>query len=1345
MRPILESLKEFRALVVALDSTPTSRLTKEMQALKTGAISLTMDVEKALTGLPKILTQQVAAAASSAKTQMKEAGKVSAEAFADSAAMTMRAQRQRLQREYEQMVSMNAKFKPGVLENLKARGVDLGPNARGDAYSASLVSKSASTVDARTLLGLPARDEMKTTGAQIAAQLREGMVLESLRTKSASAVDPRMLLGLPGRDGMKTFGSQIAAQMREGVVSEGLRAKSASNIDPRTLLGLASDASNRSARSSMSAFMDAGLVPTQKMTSAQGALAESLRTTHSAARGLASGFNAMWLTWGQIGPLLAGAAISNAFVQAVKSGAQFEQSLAAIQFLGGESEQAVRSISEAALDLARNGPVGPLEIAAAFKTLSLAGLNAKEQLAAIKPVLNFSIAGEMDVNKAAESLAGISSAFGFDAKGFGAVGDVIAKSAAISMTSVESMTESFKQASTVAQLYGVTVQDVATSLVFLSQVGIKGTAAGTATRNMYNELMGSSKAARKVLQETLKIDVIDNATNSIKPLATILGDLSGALGKLDFKSQLAVLSKLGNERGLKALAADLAAFAKTAKDGGKDVATEFQRIQQLLNDAPGFAAEAAIGMGLTAQSQMKSVGATLQSSLIEAFQAMQPEILAVARTLREVFASDGFRTGLTEMISSIGSATRFLLEHIDVLKVVAAGYLLGKVASLAFAAGNALAAVSAGTLSAALSVAGVSAARASAGMALFSASMGPIALVITAATLAYLYFSDTTETASQKASKAVQEYSAATLEGYKKESARLQEQMDLRAQGIQGTYLAQIVEARATQTRLDNLYAEERAARSAETALLLVARARISGRIADTANPTAADVEALSRNDARILASQDREMTGSREEFKKREKISGARDTMLALAKKDSEQAAIAAKAARNATAGTGVYTPDSGGRGGGRGATAPFRDAKSGVDNVFEQYKIAAADSDRIAKAEEARLKFRYDMGLETFKTFEDEKDRIQKAHMQDRALMLTAEAAQAKEGMEKIKKAAETANRKKPGSVTDEAVQNNQEALRLKLTEANDGLKKLADEQARSDEASMLRKSKDIIATTQSAKEMVANAGLELDALRGQTAERMLLNGMLERDAAIEEGRQVARKKFLEEELKLSKAIREYRESGGDTEKLMQAEDTLANLRLAKPTYVNEAGKLKADEYDAKKLADTARELRGGIADAIMQGGAEGALSLRKVLEDTLIRKPLKIALEAAFDPMSQMLSSAASSVGSSLFSGVMGLFGARAGGGPVSEGNRYLVGENGPEIVEFGAAGKVHSNNESQRMAGAQQAGGTQMSISISPTIQIDARTDKAQIEAIVMGAMMQTQKSTFEELKKLGITR
>ena len=90
---------------------------------------------------------------------------------------------------------------------------------------------------------------------------------------------------------------------------------------------------------------------------------------------------------------------------------------------------------------------------------------------------------------------------------------------------------------------------------------------------------------------------------------------------------------------------------------------------------------------------------------------------------------------------------------------------------------------------------------------------------------------------------------------------------------------------------------------------------------------------------------------------------------------------------------------------------------------------------------------------------------------------------------------------------------------------------------------------------------------------------------------------------------------------------------------------------------------------------------------------------------------------------------------LSGARANGGPVAPGGAYLVGERGPEILRMGRQGGTVVPNSA--------IGG--VSFTLAPNIQIDARSDQAQVAQLVASGMAQAQRGVFEELQKRGLVR
>ena len=83
MQPVLNSLKEFRALVIALDQSPTGRLSAEMQTLKSGVVGFAGELERSLNKLPALMAKQVSEATTQVNKQMRQSGEAAGKEFAD--------------------------------------------------------------------------------------------------------------------------------------------------------------------------------------------------------------------------------------------------------------------------------------------------------------------------------------------------------------------------------------------------------------------------------------------------------------------------------------------------------------------------------------------------------------------------------------------------------------------------------------------------------------------------------------------------------------------------------------------------------------------------------------------------------------------------------------------------------------------------------------------------------------------------------------------------------------------------------------------------------------------------------------------------------------------------------------------------------------------------------------------------------------------------------------------------------------------------------------------------------------------------------------------------------------
>lgn len=518
--------------------------------------------------------------------------------------------------------------------------------------------------------------------------------------------------------------------------------------------------------------------------------------THSMARGLASGFNLLWLTWGNLAPLFAGAVVSNGFMQTAKSGMEVAHTLAIIENIGGNTAAEMDSLTKKMIDLGKNGPFGPKEVADAMQVLSLAGLKANDILAVTNDVLNFSVAGTTDLKTAADTLVSVSTAFGMGSAGFGRVGDVISKAAAESKTSVESFANAMKTASVINAQYGVSLEDTATALATMSQLGIEGTAAGTALRNMYADLSGRSAQVAKILRQQ-GIELRDT-TGQFRPMIEVVADLNDKFNELDGISQKNLMQALLSERGAKGLIEMLRLIRTEAKDTGAGFSNALEEVRASIEESYGFAAINAAKMSQTVQSQYKAVGATLKTTMFEAYQEIEPVLYLIAQEMKESFASPEFKQALTDMVRLVALAGKglvdfgeFVLENNAAILTLTAGYVGFRVAASAIPALLALktAATSADTAATVANTGATlanNAAKAGAvGLLGTVARLMPgVGTVVTVAGLAWAAYSMYMGEATLKGKNFEESHADNVIKSLEAEADRLEKVNKLRATGI---------------------------------------------------------------------------------------------------------------------------------------------------------------------------------------------------------------------------------------------------------------------------------------------------------------------------------------------------------------------------------------------------------------------------------------------------------------------------------------------------------------------------------------------------------------------------------
>jgi TP901 family phage tail tape measure protein len=497
----------------------------------------------------------------------------------------------------------------------------------------------------------------------------------------------------------------------------------------------------------------------------------ALAEANALARGLSGSFGALWVTYGNIAGMAVGIAIGASLKGVIDIGKDVENTLESIRVLGGATVAEVGEMGQKITELGQ-GTQGPKDVAEALQVLTMAGLNAKDAMTGVGAALNLSVAGGVGIEKSAETLVQVGTALGYTADGYDHVADVIAKAAAVSMSSVDSISGAFKSAAAVGEVYGASLNDIAVGLAAVANLGIQGTAAGTALKNLYKDLSASTQKTTQTLQVMgLTINSFrDQATGGFLPLIDVVKKLDTGLSTLTPKARAMAEVKIFGQQGVRegAILLDMLHQESDLLDSnGNKYANKLEEMRGEIEKAQGFSTLAAIAMAQTTTNQMKSVGNTIQTVFVDVFNEVSPMIGEIARTLKVAFSSDDFKSGLTTTVSLLVSFTKAVVDNIGAIKDLALGLASLKLAE--FAAGG-IKAVAVAFDTAAFSAKGL------------WASLGPIGIAITGLIILWQTYKDFQDRAlnNKAAADNLQEY----LNNVQKAADKEKQLADLRAKGL---------------------------------------------------------------------------------------------------------------------------------------------------------------------------------------------------------------------------------------------------------------------------------------------------------------------------------------------------------------------------------------------------------------------------------------------------------------------------------------------------------------------------------------------------------------------------------
>lgn len=390
---------------------------------------------------------------------------------------------------------------------------------------------------------------------------------------------------------------------------------------------------------------------------------QASRETHALARGLSGSLNALWMTYGSLLPLLGGALIGSVAKNVYTTGKDLEYQLKFIEALGNTPIQ-VEDMMPAVMGSMKT----PMEAAEALMALTQAGLSSKQALDALSSTMQLSTFGGLGMEEAATSMTTTLAAFNLGISEASRVGDVFAKAAAVSNTSVAKITESMKQASTAAYQYGISVEEVSAGLAVLAENNITGSAAGTAYRNMLKELYTPIARGEKAFK-SLGLSAF-KASGEVKPLTQVLQELRAKLAGVTDEVKSKTLEAMFGERAGRAIRPildDLDSYIEKTKEMG---------------EAQGFLAEGSSKLMDSVEGDANRIASAMQQAYAKSFAEVNSELRILMNNILNLTQSETIGSVFTGIAQGAITLISTITQMSDTLATMVIAYGAGRTALL---------------------------------------------------------------------------------------------------------------------------------------------------------------------------------------------------------------------------------------------------------------------------------------------------------------------------------------------------------------------------------------------------------------------------------------------------------------------------------------------------------------------------------------------------------------------------------------------------------------------------------------------------------------------------------------
>ena len=396
-----------------------------------------------------------------------------------------------------------------------------------------------------------------------------------------------------------------------------------------------------------------------------GDMERTVRTSNTTTQAYTRQVRRLGSSFAELGGHLARVATYYAGFQAIngtiQTFAKFQQQISELGAVSGASVSQLGALKKEALSLGDSTVFSATQVSGAMINLSRSGLNEKQILASIKPVLNLAIVGHMDLADAAQKATDATHGFGMKAKDTGIVIDVMAKAANSSSQSVNDLSDAYVNAAPESVITNTSFTQLTATLEILANAGKRGSDAGTHLKIIMQRLNGD-KQTKKYLDELsvasggMSTKMFDASGNS-KGLIAQLKVLKKAVAGLTPEMRNMYLTEIGGKEA----SATLLILLKNLDGIDKKV--------KVLNGSFGYSDTVSKQMMNNLTGDYKQLQSVLQTLEIKIGETLEPSLRKIIEDATNFVHSLDEKT-INDFATSMGTLAR---------EVGAVALLIGKV------------------------------------------------------------------------------------------------------------------------------------------------------------------------------------------------------------------------------------------------------------------------------------------------------------------------------------------------------------------------------------------------------------------------------------------------------------------------------------------------------------------------------------------------------------------------------------------------------------------------------------------------------------------------------------------